>query len=323
MATANPTALSFYGIAKETTKNTWAAPTDFLPLTKFDPVDKTMWLKDDGMRGSMVKDYNLIAGPVWSEIACSGPLFPDTFGYPVMSLLGDVVVTGGSAPYSHAGALKNSTDGQPVSDSIFDFDSVDSRGYTGLQWYDLTIKWDGEKLLTWDGTCKAYQSTTQSKPAASYTTITPYPGWLSLITLNSLSVVTLISGEVKIKRAGGPIHTADGTQAPYQMFVGDMDVTGKLVVVADTNTQLVNYLAGTKIPIDINFTQGVSAALTQAKFHMSNCNLNEVKATRGKEYTEYEIDFTALANSTDVGASAGLSPIKVTLQNAKPSGTFA
>ena len=104
MPTGNPTALSFYGVAKEATKNTYVAPTDFVPLTKFDPVDKTHWMNDDGMRGSMVKDYQKIVGPVWSEVSCSGPIFPDTVGYPLMSLLGDVTTTGGGAPFTHAGS---------------------------------------------------------------------------------------------------------------------------------------------------------------------------------------------------------------------------
>lgn len=321
--TANPTALSFYGIAHENVKGTYTAPTDYLPLTKFDPVDKTVWLKDDGMRGSMAKEYNLIAGPVYSEISCSGPVFPDTIGYPLVSLLGDITVTGASAPFTHTAALKNSGDGQPISDSLTDFNSVDTRGYSGTQWYGMDFKWDGEKLLDWTGTAKGFQSASQSKPAASFTGITALPGWLCLFTINSIASTTLVSGDISIKRAGGPINTADGTQSPYQMFAGDVTVTGKLVVVADTNLQLTNYLAATKMPLDFNWTQGAGAALVQLKLHMSNCNLNDVKTQRGKEFTEYEIDFSALPNSADAGAGGGLSHVKATLQNAKASGTFA
>lgn len=322
MPTANPTALSFYGIAKEAIKGTFVPSVDYLPLTKFDPVDKTQWLKDDGMRGSMAKEYNAIAGPVWSEIACSGPVFPDTIAYPLLSLLGDVTTTGASAPFSHVGALKNSGDGQPISHSLNDFNSVDNRGYTGVQWYDMDFKWDGEKLLTWTGNAKGFQSATQTKPAFSATTITALPGWLSLVSVNSVSTLTMVDGEIKLKREGGPIHTADGTQQPYQMFTGPLGVTGKMVLVADTNTLLTTYLAGTKIPLDFNFTQGAGAALVQFKLHMTNTNVNEVKTLRGKTFTEYELDFEALPNSTDVGASGGLSHIKATIQNAKASGTY-
>jgi len=320
---ANPTALSFYGIAKETTKGTFVPSADFLPLTKFDPVDKTVWLDDDGMRGSMAKVYDQIAGPVFSELSMSGPVFPDTIGYPLMGILGDVTVTGASAPFTHAGAIKNSTDGQPPAYSLNDFQVVENRGFPGVQFYDLNLKWDGEKLFTWDATAKGYQSAAQTKPAYSNSTIAALPGWLSTVTLNSISSLTLVDGEMKIKREGGPIHTADGTQAPYQMFVGAAEVSGKLVLVADTNTQLVNYLAGTKIPLDFNFTQGAGAALVQVKLHSTVTRINEVKTTRGKQWVEYEFDYTCLPNSTDAGASLGLSHLKATIQNAKPSGTYA
>jgi hypothetical protein len=34
------------------------------------------------------------------------------------------------------------------------------------------------------------------------------------------------------------------------------------------------------------------------------------------------LTYVAIANTTDVGASSGFSPIKVTLKNAKATGTF-
>ena len=319
---ANPTDLSFYGVAKEATVGTYVAPADYLPLNKFDPQDMTTWLIDSAARGSMVDTYNKVAGPVWSEISCGGPVFPDTIGYPVMGILGDITTTGASAPFTHAGAVKNSSTGQPTSHSLFDYDAVDSRGYTGIQWYDLTFTWDGEKYLNWDGTARGFQSATQSKPSASYTSVAMLPGWLSAVTINSIASTTLIDAEIKIARQGGPIHTADGTQAPYQIFLGGMGVSGKFVVVADTNTQLTNYLAGTKVPLDFNFQQGAGAAAVQVKFHMSNVNYDLAKPVRNKQWVEYEITYEAVANATDAGASGGQSPIKVTLQNAKPAATY-
>jgi Phage tail tube protein len=318
---ALPTALSFYGIAKETVKGTWVTPVDYLPLTKLDPVDKTTWLVDDGMRGSMVKEYNKIPGPVWSETKCTGPVFPDTIGYPLMGFLGDVTATG-SGPYVYAGSLKNSVDGQPTSQSITDFNVVETRGYAGAQWMDLSFKWDGAKLLTWDGTFDALQSAVETKPTSSYTTVTAQPGWLCATTLNSISTLTLIDATFTMKRTGGPINTSDGTQAPYQIFAGDLSVTGKLTVVADANTQLANYLAGTKIPMDFKWSQGAGATATTVQLHSTLCNLDEVSTQRGKAWVEYAITFTALPNSTDAGASGGVSPIKATITNAKPSNVY-
>ncbi len=319
---ANPTNLSFVGIAKEATPGTFVASANYLPVNKFDPQDTTMWLTNDTWQGSAVSTYDKVAGPIYSEISCGGPVVPDMIGYLITGALGDVTTTGASAPFTHAISTKNSTTAQPVSYSLNDYDSVDNRGYTGCQVYDLKFTWDGEKALMWDGSLKGYSSAVQTKPAFSNTGVAMLPGWLSAVTINSISALTMIDAEIDLKRAGDPIHTADGTQAPYQIFVGELSVNGKLTVVADTSTQLTNYLAGTKIPLDFNFAQGAGAAAVQFKAHMTNCNLDLVKVSRGKTYTEYELTYEAIANATDAGASGGKSPIKFTLQNALPAATY-
>ena len=55
---------SYVGIAKETTKGTAEAPTDFIPVAKdsFKPVDVVDSLFDTGLRGSNVMNYNRIPG---------------------------------------------------------------------------------------------------------------------------------------------------------------------------------------------------------------------------------------------------------------------
>jgi len=48
-------------------------------------------------------------------------------------------------------------------------------------------------------------------------------------------------------------------------------------------------------------------------FTMSAAQIHSIKRTRGKEYTELEVEFTANANSTD--ASTGYAPIQATIIN--------
>jgi len=52
-----------------------------------------------------------------------------------------------------------------------------------------------------------------------------------------------------------------------------------------------------------------SVALT-----MSAAQIHNIKRTRGKEFTELEVEFTATANTTD--ASSGYAPIQATIINA-------
>jgi hypothetical protein len=75
--------------------------------------------------------------------------------------------------------------------------------------------------------------------------------------------------------------------------------------------------------MSIDFTAGAGATLTQVKFQMTKCAFTVAKVERGKDYIELNVNYKAMANTTDVGATAGFSPVKVVLQNAKTSGTYA
>ncbi len=321
---ANPTALSFIGIAKEVTAGTFVPAVDYLPLTKMDPKDMTLWLPDGAWRGSMAETYGKVAGPVWSELSCGGYVYPDTIGYPLAGILGVDTLSGTAAPYSHTLTLKNTADGQPTTQSFNDFNSVENRGYTSVKWKDVTVSWDGEKYLTWDGNAAGFQSATQTKPSQSFSTIPGLPGWLSTVTIGGVSALNMISTEIAFKRSTEPIHTADGTQAPYEIFAGPLAVTGKTVIVADANTQLAAYLAqaggGTKSSLLFDFNQGTAGTAVEVKFQLSSVNFDLVVPTRGKTFVEYEITWDALANTTD--ASGGLAPCQVLLKNAKATAVY-
>jgi hypothetical protein len=56
---------------------------------------------------------------------------------------------------------------------------------------------------------------------------------------------------------------------------------------------------------------------------MTKCAFQVAKVDRSQDYVTLDVTYKAIANSTDVGATSGYSPIKVTLQNAKASGVYA
>jgi len=118
---------SFIGIAKEVTKGTPVAPTDYL-LVEADslkPADIIDPLYDKGLRGSLVDSYNYIPGRTRSTFDFSSAAFPDGIGYALTGLLGSVATTGSSAPYTHTISLKNNltaaADAQPISYTLTDF----------------------------------------------------------------------------------------------------------------------------------------------------------------------------------------------------------
>jgi hypothetical protein len=332
---AIPRSRSYLGIAKETRPTPGSAPTavaatDFIPFTNLSPIDSVKYLDDKGIRGSMTSEYDVIQGNIHSEIEFGGDVFPDSIGYMLSGVLGDVTTTGASAPYTHTFALLNSqaTNGQPVTFTLSDYyglGSSSTRQYAGCQFQSLDIKFTADALMTYTAKALGYKSATATNPTLSvpFPTVTPLPSWIGTVTLNSSTNATMAEGNVNIQRAVDPIFTVDGNQSPYQLFAGDLTVSGAMTLVFESDTELAFYLNNTRPPLVINFQQGTAGALTQVQFTLTKCAFTQAAIKREKEYVELSVNYKGLANTTDVGTSAGYSPIKVQIKNAKTSGTYA
>lgn len=330
---ALPRSRSYLGIAKETRPTAGSAPTavaatDFIPFTTISPVDVVNYLDDKGIRGSMVEDYDVIQGNIHSEFEFAGDVFADTIGYVVSGVLGDVSTTGASAPFTHVISTLNSqaSNGQPVTYTLSDYYSLGStstRQFAGTQFESVDFKFTADALLTYTAKAKAYQSVTAANPTPSFSTVTPLPSWSGIVTLNGTTSAVLADGNCAISRSVEPIFTVDGNQRPYQLFAGAVKTEGALTLVFESDTELNLYLQNTKPALDIDFTQGAGASAQEVKLHMTKCAFTVAKIERGKEYIELSVNYKAMANTTDAGVSAGYSPIKVTLKNAKASGTYA
>lgn len=324
---ANPSNLSFLGIAKETVKGTGVAASAYIPVKTLDPLDNVTYFPDTGMRGSMVDVYNEVQGPMFSEISLAGDVFPDTIPWMLANFFGDLAEAGASAPFSHTMAVKNSTDGQPGSVSLTDYYGLQggtpARRFAGCQIGEVGFKWAGDGMFEWTAKATGFASTQVAKPTSSFTAIPPLPGWLGLLTIGGASKLFMESGELTLKRDTTPIHTVDGTQAPYGIFVGAVEVEGKLVFVHEDDVELTRYLAATQSAIVLNWTQGAAAALVQVQCTMTKPQYTVAAVKRGKSYIETEITFKPIANTTDVGASGGYSQCKWVVQNAVGAGIYA
>ena len=321
MATA-ATYRSFLGVAKEATKGTGVAATDYIPVKTMTPVDDVKMLEDLGWRGAAVKQYDHITGVTGSTFEFGSDVFADTFGYPLMGLLGDVTVTGASAPFTHSSGVKNSGDMQPVSWSLSDFDGTNTRQFAGFQFSEVNTKFTAEGLFEYTAKGEGFASAVVTNPTQSYSAQPPLANWICVVKVGGSTVSNTVDGECNMKRPIQRIYTLNNVQTPYKVWVGPLEVTGKLTFTMDDDSQLTHYLANDKPSLSLDWQQGVSAALVEVKFVMSKCGYKVAKVERGKDFVQVVVDYTALANSTDVGASGGFSPIKATLQNAKPSGTY-
>jgi hypothetical protein len=316
------TAKSFLGIAKETIYGTATAPTAFLPVSTITPKDSVTLIPDKGWRGSMVENYGETAGPAYSTIDFDGDVFADTIGFVLAGVLGDLNTTGATAPYTHAFAVLNSGNGQPTSYTVTDSYGVATRAYAGAKFSEVGFKWNADGLLTFSAKATALASATATLPTSSFTSLPPFTGWSGGVKIAGVTSASVLDAEVTIKRPVTVLNTVDGSQAPSALWSGAVTVDGKMTIIMEDDTHLTNYLTQVQPSLDFSWSQGTGGTATGLTLHMSKCSYSAADITRGKDYVEIPVTFSAVANATDIGTSAGYSPIKATLTNAIASGVF-
>lgn len=320
---------SFIGIAKEVTKGTPVAPTDYL-LVEADslkPADIIDPLYDKGLRGSLVDSYNYIPGRTRSTFDFSSAAFPDGIGYALTGLLGSVATTGSSAPYTHTISLKNNltaaADAQPLSYTLTDFYAAAVRAYPGIQFTDFSLKFNADGLLEYEAKTTGWLSQAASTPTPSFSTVLPTPVWAGTVSIGGTTVSNTVSGNIDMKRPVTPVYGISSTQNPYSVFVGALETTGKFTFAMEDNTELTRYLSNTQPAIVLNWAQGSGSSATQIQATLTKGAYTAAVIARGDDYVQIEIELNAQGNTTDAGSTGGYSNIKWVLQNAKASGTYA
>lgn len=320
---------SYLGIAKEVTKGTIVAPTDFIPVAKdsLKPQDIVDPLYDTGLRGSNVLNYNYIPGRSRSTVDFGGAVFADTVGYGIAGLLGSVATSGASAPYTHTISLLNSltsgADAQPISYTLTDFYAVDVRSYPGCQFSDFSLKFNADGMLEYDTKTTGWASSTVSDPTPTFSTVLPTPVWRGTVSIGGTAVSTAMSGNIDMSRPVTPVYGIASTQNPYSIFLGPLEVTGKITFIMETDAELTNFLSNTQPAIVLNWAYGSGATEVQIQATITKGAYTAAMIERGEDFVQVSIDLNGQSNTTDAGSSGGYSPIKWVLKNAKASGTYA
>jgi hypothetical protein len=320
---------SYLGIAKEVTKGTIVAPTDFIPVAKdsLKPQDMVDALYDQGLRGSNVLNYNYIPGRKHSTVDFGGAVFADTIGYGLAGIMGACATVGASAPYTHTISLLNSltsgTDTQPISYTLTDFYAVDVRSYPGCQFSDFSLKFNADGMLEYDVKTMGFSSSTVADPTPTFSTVLPTPVWQGTVSIGGTAVSTAMNGNIDLKRPVTPIYGISGTQDPFQVFLGPLEVTGKITFIMEDDSELTNFLSNTQPAIVLDWAYGSGGTAVQIQATITKGAYTAAVIERGQDFVQVTIDLNAQANTTDDGASGGFAPIKWVLQNAKASGTYA
>ena len=318
---------SYVGIAKEATKGTAVSATDFIPVAKdsLKPQDIIDPLYDTGLRGSQAVNYAYIPGRTRSTFDFGGSAFADTIGYSLAGIMGSVATTG-VGPFTHTISLLNSlasgADAQPISYTLTDFYAVDVREYPGCQFSDFSLRFNADGLLEYDAKSTGWQSATVADPTPTFSTVLPTPVWRGTVTIGGAPVTTSMEGNIDLTRAVTPIYGISNTQNPYQVFLGPLEVSGKIKFVMDADTELTRFLTDTQPVIVLDWTQGAGPTLTQIQATISKGAYTTAMIDRGDDFVTVTVDISPQATSTDAGSSGGLAPIKWVLQNQKGSNIY-
>jgi len=320
---------SYVGIAKEVTKGTAVAATDFIPVAKDSLKTENVIdaLYDTGLRGSNVVNYNYIQGRTRSTFDFGGAVFADTVGYALAGLMGSVATTGASAPYTHTISLKNSAavaaDDQPISYTLTDFYAANVREYPGCQFSDFSLKFNADGMLEFDTKTTGWLSATTTAPTPSFSTVLPTPVWQGTVSIGGSSVATAMEGSIELKRGVTPIYGISQTQNPYQVYLGPLEVTGSFKFIMENDTELTRFLNNTQPAIVLNWAYGSGATAVQIQATITKGAYTAAVVERGDDFVSVSVTLNGQGNTTDAGSSGGFAPIKWVLQNAKPSGTYA
>jgi Tfp pilus assembly protein PilX len=323
-----PQAMSFAGLAKETTQGTAVVPARFIPYSpgSLDTSEQPEVLVDEGERGSMAREYGAVRGKNRVETGWNGVPFSEPMGDLLLNVLGHCATTG-AGPYTHTLSLLNNAQGQPPSMTVTDRQgitaSTGARTYPGYCISELTLSGNAEQLLTYEVKGTGWGSAAAgASPTNAPVTSTVTPAWRSSVSWGGTAVTSVMEWSLTLARELMVINTADGTQNPFVIARGPLTVNGNLNIVASDQTPLnaevplTNLVAGTEaalvIAVAANYAGTAGHSIT---FTMTKTQLVSAPQQRSQTVIGWNVGFQCFANDTDDGTTGGLSPVKATLVN--------
>lgn len=294
--------LQIVGVGKETAFGTAVAPDYFLSAKSPKPEDVIANIKDDGVRGVNAAVFGVYAGVQHATFDTDFEVFPDAIGRLLGAIVGADAVTG-AGPYVHTFSLGAD---QPDSLTVSHFDGYETRQYPGSRLTELSLKWSEGADVT--GSIK-----TVSKPSAVGTALTPsfptsfgaFQGWQASMTLAGTADLNLVGYELDLKRKEYIQHAANGSQAPSNIIVKGLEVSGKMTFDLNDDTELTAFLNNTQPVVVVTLTLSANETLviTTSKTAFMKAPISS------KDVVQIDVDFEGVYNATDGG------PCKIVLTN--------
>ena len=202
----------------------------------------------------------------------------------------------------------NASVAQVPSLSIFDNYVEAQRDLSNSVVEEFSLKWKADGEALYDVKLASNLTNTDSTRVASYTQVAPFVGWNAATLIANTLTVEVEEVELVWKRKLAIVFGSNNQQNPIAIISTVMDLTGKITVFMDNETQYNHFrnadnpslkfaLAG---PCPGTFGAAVASGLyVQA----SNCQFVKAPIERGKDYVQTLIDFSADYNATDAGPS--------------------
>jgi hypothetical protein len=227
-----------------------------------------------------------------------------------------------TGPYTHTFAALNSGSGQPPTHTATDYTgltpTVGARSYPSLCVGQIDFTGNAEQLFSAKVTGNSWISAPAGLTPTNTTTFTvPLPNWRSTITVGGSPIYDIGEWQISIKRQLQVYFTNQGFQNPYIIARGPLDATGNLnYTVAVDESPLTQMLNNTQPTMVIAINNGLSGTnQISFSFDVHKCAFIKAKTNRSSVLFGYDDEWQAVANTTDVGGSGGLGPIKVTVVN--------
>jgi hypothetical protein len=298
----------------------------FIPTIEPAITPNLTYLNDAALRGSPVENYDQVPATRSDDVDFKCYLYGDTWPALLIDVLGGNDAVAGSGPYTHTiGLYNNAANGsQPLSRSICLFDAANAFVVTGCQGDQMELTFGASAAVE---TTMKYKGNPYSEPtsapeapfnSASFSDVVLAPAWDSTVSIAGGPEYTVMDGSLTIMRKAEPIFVL-GQQAPNPVFAGTCEVSGKLTFIVDSDADPFSTgssptaLTRDQQALVITLTDPNSATNSIVQLTMSNAQFEAPKRTMSKAYIQIEVEFKAVANTTD--AISGYAPIQAVITN--------
>ena len=315
-----PSNLQWVGVAKESSYGTAiSAPTIWIPVDGPKYKSSITPLKDKMLRGSMAETYNQQQGMRHDELSYKTYFYLDSSYIHFLGLLGNPdVVTGTGDPYVHTTALYNGSGTNAAQPPSFTLFWADGAGKTqqipGAVISSVKVSLGADALASLDVAWTGLPAATITNPTNTPSSLKPMPSWNSTITLGGSATSQFSAIDIEYKRAVEIIPTITGSQTPFAVFGGPVDVTGSLTGVfqnATSDVNWTNYLANTQPALVVKVAPPGDATHYIQMQH-TQIAYDETTVEGTNKWQEVKSKLQMIANSTD-STNGAFSPAKVTL----------